>query len=105
MLCWDCLLDVLNSAQSYQLQCIVPKEAGVNLAIDCAETMSFAGLAPEIINGRGAMIGMLAAFGAELRTHTAVLQQVLFSVQAPVSGQHLSSMCEPTWCAVKAAGG
>jgi len=38
--------------------------------------MSFAGLAPEIINGRGAMIGMLAAFGAELRTHTGVLQQV-----------------------------
>jgi len=44
-----------------------------------AETMSFAGLAPEIINGRGAMIGMLAAFGAELRTHTAVLQQIATS--------------------------
>jgi hypothetical protein len=38
--------------------------------------MSFAGLAPEIINGRGAMIGMLAAFGAELRTRHPVLQQV-----------------------------
>ena len=43
---------------------------------DYAETMSFAGLAPEIINGRGAMIGMLAAFGAELRTRHPVLQQV-----------------------------
>jgi hypothetical protein len=41
-----------------------------------AETMSFAGLAPEIINGRGAMIGMLAAFGAELRTRHPVLEQV-----------------------------
>jgi len=41
-----------------------------------AETMSFAGLAPEIINGRGAMLGMLAAFGAELRTHQPVLVQV-----------------------------
>lgn len=41
-----------------------------------ADTMSFAGLAPEIINGRGAMIGMLAAFGAELRTHEPVLKQI-----------------------------
>jgi len=41
-----------------------------------SETMSFAGLAPEIINGRGAMVGMLAAFGAELRTHEPVLKQI-----------------------------
>jgi hypothetical protein len=41
-----------------------------------AETMSFAGLAPEIINGRGAMVGMLAAFGAELNTHQPILKQI-----------------------------
>ena len=41
-----------------------------------ADTMSFAGLAPEIINGRAAMIGMLAAFGAEVATHQRVVEQV-----------------------------
>jgi hypothetical protein len=41
-----------------------------------ADTMSFAGLAPEIINGRGAMIGMLAALGAEVRTHEPILRQI-----------------------------
>lgn len=46
-----------------------------------AETMSFAGLAPEIINGRAAMVGMLAAFGAELRTHEPVIEQVSASYQ------------------------
>lgn len=43
---------------------------------DIPEVMSFAGLAPEIINGRGAMIGMLAALGAELRTHEPVFVQI-----------------------------
>ena len=51
--------------------------------------MSFAGLAPEIINGRGAMIGMLAAFGAEVRTHTGVLQQVRSALYALVSCPHV----------------
>lgn len=41
-----------------------------------AETMSFAGLAPEIINGRASMVGMLAAFGAELSTRQPVLKQI-----------------------------
>lgn len=41
-----------------------------------ADTMSFAGLAPEIINGRAAMVGMLAAFGAEVATGEPVLAQV-----------------------------
>ena len=45
----------------------------------CADTMSFAGLAPEIINGRAAMFGMLAAFGAEVNTGEPVLAQVIFS--------------------------
>jgi len=38
--------------------------------------MSFAGLAPEIINGRAAMVGMLAAFGAEVATGEPVVAQV-----------------------------
>lgn len=41
-----------------------------------ADTMSFAGLAPEIINGRGAMVGMLAAFLAEITTKDPVLVQI-----------------------------
>jgi len=41
-----------------------------------ADTMSFAGLAPEVINGRGAMVGMLAAFVAELSTRDPVLVQI-----------------------------
>jgi len=41
-----------------------------------ADTMSFAGLAPEIINGRGAMVGMLAALGAEINTHQPILKQI-----------------------------
>lgn len=41
-----------------------------------ADTMSFAGLAPEIINGRAAMIGMLTAFGAEFATGDTVMAQV-----------------------------
>jgi hypothetical protein len=41
-----------------------------------ADTMSFAGLAPEIINGRAAMIGMLAAFGAEANTRAPILKQI-----------------------------
>jgi len=40
------------------------------------EVMSFAGLAPEVINGRGAMVGMLAAFLAEISTGDPVLVQV-----------------------------
>ena len=38
--------------------------------------MSFSGLLPETINGRAAMLGMLAAFGAEVATHQPVFQQV-----------------------------
>jgi hypothetical protein len=41
-----------------------------------ADTMSFAGLAPEIINGRAAMAGMLAAFGAEVNTRAPILKQI-----------------------------
>lgn len=41
-----------------------------------ADTMSFAGLAPEIINGRGAMVGMLTAFVAELSSRDPVLVQI-----------------------------
>jgi hypothetical protein len=41
-----------------------------------AETMSFAGLAPEIINGRGAMVGILTAFFAEINTGAPVFSQI-----------------------------
>lgn len=40
------------------------------------DVMSFAGLAPEIINGRGAMVGMLAALLAEISTGDPVLVQI-----------------------------
>ena len=33
------------------------------------DAMGFAGWAPEVINGRLAMVGVLAGFAAELRTH------------------------------------
>ncbi|KAK9865619.1 hypothetical protein WJX84_003330 [Apatococcus fuscideae] len=38
--------------------------------------MSFAGLIPEVTNGRAAMVAMLAAFGAELGTHQPVPVQI-----------------------------
>ncbi len=38
--------------------------------------MSFAGLIPEVTNGRAAMVAMLAAFGAELATHQPVPVQI-----------------------------
>ena len=41
-----------------------------------AEVMSFAGLIPEVTNGRAAMVAMLAAFGAELGTHQPVPVQI-----------------------------
>jgi hypothetical protein len=41
-----------------------------------ADEMSFAGLVPEIVNGRGAMVGMLTAFIAELTTRQPVLVQI-----------------------------
>ncbi len=41
-----------------------------------AEVLSFSGLLPELINSRAAMLGMLAAFGAELATRQPVFLQV-----------------------------
>ncbi len=41
-----------------------------------AEVLSFSGLLPELINSRAAMLGMLAAFGAELSTREPVFLQV-----------------------------
>jgi Chlorophyll A-B binding protein len=41
-----------------------------------AEIMKFNGPAPELINGRLAMIGFFAAVGAELATHRTIFQQV-----------------------------
>jgi hypothetical protein len=40
------------------------------------DVMSFAGLAPEIINGRGAMVGMVAALIAEISTGDPVFVQI-----------------------------
>jgi len=54
-------------------------------ATDVTETMSFAGLAPEIINGRAAMFAMLAAFGAEIRTHDPVFVQIQQTPKAIVA--------------------
>ncbi len=41
-----------------------------------ADLMAFAGPAPELINGRLAMLGFVAALGAELSSGETVLQQV-----------------------------
>lgn len=39
--------------------------------------MGFSGLAPEVINGRAAMIGFVCAFGAELRAGESVFSQMV----------------------------
>lgn len=49
---------------------------------DVSEVMAFSGLLPEIINSRAAMLGMLAAFGAELSSHEPILKQIQY---APVA--------------------
>ncbi len=36
------------------------------LLLRCTDVMNFNGIAPELINGRLAMVGFLAAVGAEL---------------------------------------
>jgi len=46
---------------------------------DISEVMSFSGLLPEIINSRAAMLGMLAAFGAELSTREPILKQIQYA--------------------------
>jgi hypothetical protein len=43
---------------------------------DVSEVLSFSGLLPELINSRAAMLGMLAAFGAELSTREPVFLQI-----------------------------
>ncbi len=40
------------------------------------KVMGFGGPAPEVINGRAAMVGFLAAVGAELATHDSVFKQM-----------------------------
>lgn len=50
--------------------------------IACAEIMKFSGPAPELINGRLAMLGFTAAMGAELTSQETFVQQ--FS-DAPVT--------------------
>jgi hypothetical protein len=40
------------------------------------DVMGFAGAAPEIVNGRLAMVGFIAALGAELATNASVVQQL-----------------------------
>lgn len=51
------------------------------LTIVFAEVLSFSGLLPELINSRAAMLGMLAAFGAELSTREPVFLQVRYHAQ------------------------
>ena len=62
--------------------------------------MSFSGLLPETINGRAAMIGMLAAFGAEVGTRQPVFQQVSSShwSSCPLSISALSSARDACTC-------
>jgi len=61
--------------------------------------MSFAGLAPEIINGRAAMIGMLTAFGAEFATGDTVMAQVnhvcLVTIHTILKEGFNLPLCEP----------
>lgn len=44
--------------------------------MDFFKIMGAGGLAPEVINGRAAMIGFLAALGAELASHDSVFKQL-----------------------------
>ncbi len=53
-----------------------------------AEVLSFSGLLPELINSRAAMLGMLAAFGAELSTREPVFLQVSL-IQRPGQCQYV----------------
>lgn len=43
---------------------------------EASEALSFAGLLPETINGRAAMVAMLAAFGAEVGSRQPVFDQI-----------------------------
>ena len=51
-------------------------------AVSLAEAMSFAGPAPELVNGRLCMIAVVAALAAEASSHESVLRQL--SEAAPV---------------------
>eukprot|EP00955_Chlamydomonas_euryale_P055089 356031-Chlamydomonas_euryale.AAC.8 len=51
-----------------------------NESSDFMDVMAFSGIGPELINGRLAMLGFVAAIGAELATGTPVVQQY---AQAP----------------------
>merc|ERR1712216_202151 len=50
----------------------VPKEEG----LDFFKVMGAGGIAPEVINGRAAMVGFLAAVGAELATQDSIFKQL-----------------------------
>ena len=50
--------------------------AGNNEAMGLGELMAFSGPAPELINGRLAMLAFVAALGAELSTGESVLRQL-----------------------------
>lgn len=52
-----------------------PDKAGTNKEYPVDEAMTFDGPAPETINGRLAMIGFVAAVGAEIFTGKSILQQ------------------------------
>jgi Chlorophyll A-B binding protein len=49
---------------------------GSNNGVSLENAMAFGGPAPELINGRAAMIAIVAALGAELSSHETVLKQL-----------------------------
>merc|ERR1719181_2252958 len=52
----------------------MPSSAGGGM--DFFKIMGAGGLAPEVINGRAAMVGFLAAMGAELTTQDSIFKQL-----------------------------
>ena len=57
-------------------------------AISFGDVMGFSGLAPERVNGRLAMLGFVAAAGAELSTNEP-LQQQISEATGPIAGAFL----------------
>ena len=57
-------------------------------AISFGDVMGFSGLAPERVNGRLAMLGFVAAAGAELATNEPLLQQIS-EAKGPIAGAFL----------------
>jgi len=66
-----------------------PTRTPTPAAPSIGEAMAFSGSAPEIINGRLAMLGFLAAMGAEFASQETVAQQVSEGPKALIFGTFL----------------